>query len=173
MSITLRFVTVPGLTSDLIARGQLGVAFPTHVEALMPDGTLLGAHLRDGVQARPRDYDATTWYWQHYVQLPATDDQAAAFYQGLRSQVGKHYDSEGIAAMAAGALLGGIVRDWKAPDTWFCSELQAYELEQASIIGPLPVCASHVTPLMLYVACAAIVPAGIGPPETKAPLNGR
>ena len=49
--ITLRFVSSSDLVSRIIKGGQMGFGYQ-HVEALMPDGTLLGAHIQGGVQAR-------------------------------------------------------------------------------------------------------------------------
>jgi hypothetical protein len=154
-TLDLRFVTSRGVASDLIARGQLGCGFPTHVEVRLSDGRLLGAHLDGGVIIRPAGYDDDTLQAEHFVPLPCTDIQRDDALTFLDLQVGKHYDSVAIAALAAGAI-AGVPRDWREPDSWFCSELDAAALEAAGIFK-LPVGVNHVTPLMLYCAVAGRV----------------
>jgi hypothetical protein len=155
--ITLRFVTSKGIAADLIARGQLGVRFPTHVEWRMDNGSLLGAHLDGGVMIRPQGYDDATLETEHYVNVPCTDQQRADFVAFLTGQLGKPYDATAIAALAAGALTG-IERDWRSPDSWFCSEVDCTGFEQAHIIPALPVAAQIVTPMLFYCLCAMITP---------------
>lgn len=113
--ITLRFVT----GNDFISRGirlfEYGF-WATHVETLMPDGTLLGAHCRDGVQARPRDYDKGRFSKEAFVDIPATSEQTDGFHTFLRAQIGKSYDFK--------AILGIVMqRDWRDTKAWMCSEL--------------------------------------------------
>lgn len=62
--IVLRFVTGNSFVSAAIQRAEYGF-WASHVEALMPDGTLLGAHIDGGVQARPRGYRASTPSFLH------------------------------------------------------------------------------------------------------------
>lgn len=163
MPVTLRFVTDDSMISRLIRAGEYGDPFPTHVEALMPDGTLLGAHYDGGVQARAADYDAATWTMQHFVTLPCSDDQAHQFHDVLHSQIGKPYDLKVIEEIAAGAILGE--RNWRQADHWICSELQAWALEGPEIIFSLPVGVDHVTPRDLYLVCGALT--AIGKPQVR------
>ena len=57
--ITIRFVTCRDIVSAGIRGFEYGF-WASHTEALMPDGTLLGAHWQGGVLARPHDYDKGT-----------------------------------------------------------------------------------------------------------------
>jgi len=126
--ITIRFVTGHDPVSDGIRAFEYGF-WATHVEALMPDGTLLGAHAQGGVQARPNGYDKTEFTRELYVSIPATPAQTDAFHSFLRAQVGKPYDFRAIAGLA-------LQRDWQSEDSWFCSELQAAALCHCGVFPP-------------------------------------
>ena len=104
MSITLRFVSSSDIVSRIIRGGELGFLYQ-HVEARMPDGTLLGAHADGGVQARAADYDKT-YIQDLYVTVPCQPDAVATFHDFLRSQIGKPYDMKAIAEMADGFITG-------------------------------------------------------------------
>lgn len=135
-SITLQFVGSNDILSDTIKLFERG--WCSHVDAVMPDGMLLGARFSGGVAIRPPDYEAFPRKLQ--VHLPAEDAVAAAFYDALRSQLGKPYDVEAIAAFA-------FDRDWRATDHWFCSEIQAWALERAGYFPhPLAATDSTITP---------------------------
>lgn len=138
--ITIRFVTTAGdPVSEGIRRFEYGF-WATHVEALMPDGTLLGAHAEGGVQARPRDYDKGKFSQEMFLSIPATPAETESFHQFMREQVGKPYDFLGIAGLA-------LARDWQNPDAWFCSELVAAGLSHCGIFPPhLATEFNHVTP---------------------------
>lgn len=166
-SLSLRFVTSTGPASKLISRGQLGSSYPTHVEWRMDDGRFLGAHLEGGVMIRATDYDAQEWLRQQVIDVPCSDTQLAAAASFLRGEIGKSYDFDAIAAMAAGAMFG-LEREWRAPNSWFCSELIARALEVAGIVHPLPVNLNHVTPLMLYCVCGALT--NVGAPASRSLL---
>lgn len=116
--ITLRFVSHPGIFNWACSIAQYGWPY-THVETVMPDGTLLGA-MSDGVKARPSGYDAGKYLDEMYVHVSATPQQEAAYYAFLRSQIGKPYDTWAIISFYSKRQ----GRDWQAPDSWFCSELQ-------------------------------------------------
>jgi hypothetical protein len=115
--IRLRFVTCRDPVSATIRAFEYGF-WASHLEALMPDGTLLGAHFEGGVQARAHDYDARKFDREMYGSLPASAEMADKFHSFLSAQVGKPYDVEAIIGLVAR-------RDWQAPDSWFCSELIA------------------------------------------------
>jgi hypothetical protein len=107
----------------------------SHVDAIMPDGNLLGARSDvvgekpAGVQIRPPNYVAFDKV-QAYG-LPCSATQEIAFYTFLRGQVGKPYDEKAIVAF-------GLGRDWHNPDEWFCSELITAAVE-ASGFFPFPI----------------------------------
>ena len=137
--LTIRFVTCSDPVSEGIRRFEYGF-WATHCEALMPDGTLLGAHAEGGVKARPRDYDKSEFTRELYVSIPATPAQTDAFHSFLRAQVDKPYDFLAIAGLA-------LQRDWQNEDAWFCSELQAAALCRCGVFPPhLATEFSHVTP---------------------------
>ena len=145
--ITLRFVTSHGAVSAGIRAAEYGF-WASHTEALMPDGTLLGAHYDGGVQARPRDYDKGQFTREQFVTIPVADAVADRFHAFLRSQIGKPYDLEAIIAFVTR-------RDWQQPDAWFCSELQAAGLAacgwfEASLATEF----NHITPrdLLLIIS---------------------
>jgi len=141
--ITLRFVGGNDTIAELIRAGSYGY-WATHTEALMPEGTLLGAHFDGGVMARPRGYDADKFDREEYVQLVAIRSIEDAFHTFLRSQLGKLYDMEVIEAIAASALIGE--RDWRTPDSWICSELIAAALEACGWLPKLATDINHLTP---------------------------
>lgn len=162
--LVLRFVSHTDLATDAIARGQLGVRFPSHVEVVQPDGRLFGARIQGGVMSRAPDYDAMIWERQHIIHWPCTLGQLAAINSNLKSQDGKPYDTEAIVAMAAGAF-GGVQRDWRQADSWLCSELLPWSIE-GTLIHPLPVGVSHITPLAFYLIVGAMVQS-IGAPVRR------
>ena len=142
--ITLRFVGGNDTIAGLIRAGSYGY-WATHVEALMPDGTLLGAHWQGGVQMRLHDYDAGKFEREEYVEgLGWTRSTEDVFYTFLYGQIGKPYDMKVIEAIAASALIGE--RDWRAPDSWICSELIAAALEAAGWLPKLATDVNHLTP---------------------------
>ena len=145
--ITLRFCDGDSLVTAAIQRAEYGF-WVTHVEALMPDGTLLGAHIDGGVQARPRDYDKGHFKRELFVKIDATPDSCDRFHAFLRAQLGKPYDTSAIVAFIA-------ARDWQAKDSWFCSELQAAALVDCGwFASPLATEFNHITPrdLLLTVS---------------------
>jgi hypothetical protein len=145
--IVLRFVTGNSFVSAAIQRAEYGF-WASHVEALMPDGTLLGAHIDGGVQARTRDYDKGQFTRERFVNIDAAPDVCDRFHAFLRSQLGKPYDTTAIAAFVA-------ARDWQEKDSWFCSELQAAALVGCGwFTAPLATEFNHITPrdLLLIVS---------------------
>ena len=136
--ITLRYVTDNDVISASIRTFEYGY-WASHVEALMIDGTLLGAHADGGVQARLHDYDKGQFSKELYVVLPTTQAMDDKFYQFLKDQIGKPYDMRAIAALI-------LDRDWREPSAWFCSELIMAALEYCSWIPKLADDVTHITP---------------------------
>lgn len=154
-AVTLRFVTCSDLISHAIRGGEMGF-WASHVEALMPDNSLLGAHADGGVRARMRDYDKGQWTQELYVTLPCTDFQANAFREFLTGQVGKPYDMMAIGEMALGVLTGEAP-DWRASAAWICSALQTAALLAAGIIKSAPATVRLATPRDVLMMCAPLV----------------
>lgn len=135
--ISLRFVQGLGWGSQLIALVSDGHL--SHVDAIMPDGSLLGArsdsvglppgmpHGIDwsGVRRRPNPYEKVAVIVIY--RIDATAEQEAKFYGFLASQEGKPYDHLAILAF-------GFGRNWRDMDAWYCSELIAAALEFAGIL---------------------------------------
>lgn len=118
--IRIRFVDGRDVVAAGISAAEYGF-WAIHTEALMPDGTLLGAHWNGGVLARPRTYDTGTYTKDLIVEIGADQAMADKFHAFMREQLGKPYDIAAIAAFVAG-------RDWRDDNAWFCSELVAAAL---------------------------------------------
>jgi hypothetical protein len=71
-----------------------------HVDIEMPGGTLIGAHIEDGIRERSSDYQP--WALRIRVHIPATEAQRKAVYDYARSMIGTAYDVESIMGIAAG-----------------------------------------------------------------------
>ena len=162
--IRIRFVTGNDLISNAI-RAYEHDGWATHVEAVMPDGSLLGAHLDGGVMARAVDYDKGTRTRELIVELCEDDSHCALtgnvpqeiaripdrFHAFLRAQVGKPYDMTAIMGLA-------LNRDWREPESWFCSELQAAALEACGYLPKLAAADNHISPRDLLLVLSGRVP---------------
>lgn len=150
--ITLQFVGARGLASSIIER--FGAGSFSHVDAELPDGTLLGARSDSiggrppGVQIRPADYGLAGWRIKVKCHILASDIQEADFYDFLKAQEGKPYDKLAIFAFVIG-------RDWRDDSAWFCDELDAAGLERAKVIPDLYLPASKMSPTSLALALSA------------------
>lgn len=142
--ITLRFVTGNDLVSGVIRGGEMGF-WASHVEAVMLDGTLLGAHSNGGVQARPAGYDRGECRRELIVTIASTADEFATWEGFLRSQVGKPYDMTAIGEMALGTLTGEAP-NWKQSGAWICSALMVAGLLSAGILKSAPTTVRLATP---------------------------
>lgn len=133
-----------GLSSRAIAWFSAGHF--SHVDCILPSGGLLGARsdrigvVAPGVQIRPGAYEK--WKERVVMDLSAKPSEHSRFYEFLNSQLGKPYDKTAILGFATG-------REWRDPDAWFCSELQAAALE---VSGRCP---------DLYTPRAKVTPAGL------------
>ncbi len=145
--IRIRFVGGNNLISRGISAAEYGF-WAIHAEAVMPDGTLLGAHWDGGVKARPAGYDKGQYTRDLIVEIRTDQATADVFHAWLRSQIGKPYDIEAILAFVAR-------RDWQEPDSWFCSELIAAALVACKWFNRrLATEVNHITPrdLLLIVS---------------------
>lgn len=152
MTIRLQFSRQAGIASAAIA--WFSQSNFSHVDAVLPSGRLLGARhdkvggKPSGVEIRPTGYAKFALAVQFVI--PTTDEQANKFYHFLFDQIGKPYDSSAIWGFVTG-------RNWRAQDSWFCSELIAAALEHAGIFPPLYFAANKITPnaLALVVSTKA------------------
>jgi hypothetical protein len=100
MPIILRFVHCTDIVSNGIL-AETGGKY-SHVEAVTPDGKLLGAHASGGVMARPSNYDAGTFDRERFLLLTAADEaMAAKFYHYLDAVIGEPYDFGAIAGFVS------------------------------------------------------------------------
>jgi hypothetical protein len=142
--IVLQFASSDDPLSNAIKHFSRG--WPSHVDAVLDSGELLGARLDGGVAIRPADYEKFSRRLR--VFLPCSPVQEQAFYAFVRDQLGKPYDVPAIAAFIFG-------RDWRSDGSWFCSELQARALEVSKWLpNPLANAAAEITPrdLLLVVS---------------------
>lgn len=140
--IGLQFVATPAFSSNLIKVFERG--WCSHVDAILPDGSLLGARSDavggkpPGVQIRPANYEKWSTVQQLWFTTDVNEDHNWLAF--LTSQIGKPYDKLAILAFA-------MNRDWRAHDHWFCSELQAAALEACRFFpNPLSDVVNRVTP---------------------------
>ena len=148
--IRLRFVTCSDQISAVIRFAENFWA--SHCEAVMPDGTYLGAHADGGVAARPPDYDKGIWTQQLFLDLPCTDEQKAAHIRYLAKKIGEPYDAASIFGFVARA-------DQHTPNHIICSALQLMSLRQ---------------PEAPYLPYPVVVPAhGVSPRDLLMILSGR
>ncbi len=107
----------------------------SHVDLVLPDGTLLGARIDGGVKIRPNGYDHFTDILRLSVAsftplsraLEFSNPTAeAALYAWAHAQVGKPYDWSAILGV-------GLHRDWRDEGKWFCSELVYRAFEVAGL----------------------------------------
>lgn len=152
-AIVLQFVEGTGLGSGMIK--WFGHGSYSHVDCVLPDGTLLGSRsdvmsgAPAGVQIRPAGYvnkDAVD-----RVTLPATDDQERGFYSFMRSQIGKPYNKLGIFAFAVNA-------EWSSTGAWFCSQLVTAALQESGWLRELTEPPNKIDPDDLRLIISALVP---------------
>ena len=161
-SITLRFVSSNDLTSRIIRGAEMGFLYQ-HVEALMPDGSLLGAHIDGGVQSRDRNYDAGQYVQDLIVAIPCSDEQQEAFEAFLKAQIGKPYDLSALMEMADG-FITGEAPNWEHSAEWICSALITGAALQSTVSGNpgifrgAPATVRLATPRDVLCMVAALVP---------------
>jgi hypothetical protein len=153
-AIVLQFVGNNSFGSTLIEWFDHGQY--SHVDSVLPDGTLLGARddvilgVPAGVQIRPATY-VDSYPKIKQVSLPTTDEIAQAYYDFVRSQIGKPYDSTAIAAFIVG-------RDWINPLAWFCSELATAGLLASRFLLHKPSAPCYkIAPDDLLLICSTFV----------------
>ncbi len=123
VKLTYQFATEDSIASAII-RWYTWSPF-SHVDLVLPDGSLLGARLKGGVQIRQPGYAKFTKTARYCVEVE--EDQANMLYNIARLQVGKPYNTRAILAFA--------FEDY--PDaggaSWDCSELQIWLLFKIGI----------------------------------------
>lgn len=140
-AIRLQFSRQADIFSSIIA--WYGGAPFSHVDAILPDGNLLGARSDKqggkptGVQVRPPGY--AKFAAKVVFTLQCSDAQEGAFLDFLHKQIGKPYDKSAIL----GFMMG---RDWRQDGAWICSELVARAAEIATIMPYAYLAANKISP---------------------------
>jgi len=149
--ITLQFSAQNDLGSLII---ELGGAGPfSHVDIVEADGRLYGARsdvvggMPAGVQSRPPDYQK--FARRVRMSFSTTPAEEKTFWDFAYAQRGKAYDTTSILAFV-------LNRDWREPDSWFCSELATACLETAGICPPLYSPVNKIEPVTLAIVCSAL-----------------
>ena len=144
----LQFSAMSDAGSEAIKIFERG--WPSHVDLVLGDGTLLGAR-SDSVGGKPPGVQIRVANYQVFekierLSLRATAEQESGFLNFLEAQIGKPYDKLAIAAFA-------VERDWREDDAWFCSELAAAALESCGWFPkPLANTVNEITPRDLLLA---------------------
>jgi len=111
----------------------------SHVDFVMPNGDLFGAHPLKGVSRRAPGPVAR--------RLLLTADAPARVLEIAEGELGKPYD---YTAVFSQIIFG---RDWQRPDSWFCSELIAWCFQEAGFpLFPPHVTFSLITPRDLLLS---------------------
>lgn len=132
--ITLQFSAQNDIASWAIRRFTWSQY--SHVDLVLPDGSLLGARTAAGVSIAP----AHPCHRAARFTVDAPDEVLAI----AKGQIGKPYDWSGIFGMISRS-------DWQQPDQWFCSELVAWAFQQAGM--PLINAQTHrITPRDLLLS---------------------
>lgn len=150
-----QFVLGTDLSSKLIAWWGQSFGGWSHVDALLPDGTLLGARSDavggkpPGVQVRPADYARAKWTRRTIIELPCSAYEAATWEAFLRSQINCGYDKADILGLILGKPL-------MTSGHWICSALQLDALEVIGRIPKIPLTPQQCPPNMLAAMLQAL-----------------
>jgi hypothetical protein len=153
--ITLQFISASDFMGQAIE--WFTQAQVCHVDAVLPDGTLLGSQMNDGlggkpsgVQIRPASYVGGVHKAQ--VSLDVTDDQYAGWIEFMQEQIGKPYDLKAIAGFITHS-------NWRDDRAWYCSELHAAGLETIRFFPhPLAAPENKISPQHLFLLVSAFGP---------------
>jgi len=141
MTILLQLSTQSNLC-DAVIRFSTRSEY-SHVDFVLPNGDLLGAHPLKGVSRRAPGPVAR--------RLLLTADAPARVLDIAEGELGKPYD---YTAVFSQIIFG---RDWQRPDSWFCSELVAYCFEQGGApLFPPDVRFSRITPRDLLLSARLV-----------------
>jgi hypothetical protein len=144
--------------STLINWREMGKV--SHVEAVMPNGSIIAALIGEGVVRKPADYDKTSTS-QIFVDV-AMSSYALDLWMGyLESRLHRPYDMDAIVGIA-------LHLNWRQRGGFICSMLQTLALRQACTFPvPLSEPAHEVTPRDLLLMLSAHPSAKVHPVETR------
>jgi hypothetical protein len=158
MSIKIRFVTGDGVFSKIIRSAQMGF-WASHIESIQSDGTYLSAYASIGVQVMAKDYDKGSGektIEQAHMEIPCTPEQETAYWEFMKAQIGKTYDTKAIEAMAEGVFIGVELPPNLDAGCWICSSLHMYAFVKVGIIKICPVEARLVLPRDIFCALCSL-----------------
>lgn len=127
----------------------------TTVEALALDGGVVTRTLHD-LHARSGDWVALGWQPRDAESAQRSDDW-------LGNTLGARYDWTGAIGTAWAQM-----RDWQAPDRWYCSELSAMRAHKA---GALPL-SPYIRGVMPTACVDLLIAAGAVVLDREALLDG-
>jgi hypothetical protein len=160
----LRFVTTKRNVTGFLIRLRETEGPVSHVEAIMEDGSIIGAYSPGGVLRQPNDFDKTSTL-QIFVDLPMTAEMYAHWKEGLEYRIEQkwQYDQK--------AIFGFILFDGKLHDAHkvICSALQVDMLSHGHCKWWTRALAQKyhsIDPLTLLLMCQADERTIIHPPET-------
>jgi hypothetical protein len=121
---------------DLILSGQHAI------DLAVPDGSALGASDQGvhsacfkgnpcGVGIRPSEYQPFGLRRRMILET----DKATEIIAAAATQLGKPFDSSGLWDFVEDSFPGA--RDWRSADSWWCSELGIWSLEQGGFFPTL------------------------------------
>jgi len=152
--LRLQFVAASGLSSWLIERfGGTPEDEFSHVDIMLPDGSLLGARNESiggkppGVQIRKQGYDV--WRRRVVLALPVSAQAAAAAMRFGVAQIDSGYDQSAICGFI-------LDKNWHAKGKWICSAFATAYLQAAGFMRELIVEPQQVSPNGLALAFSAI-----------------
>jgi hypothetical protein len=159
-SITLQVVAGTGLLSDAIAWWGNGYHGFSHVDAVMKDGSLIGARddwitplgvpnarpILPGIQRRPPFYEK--WKRRATLTFLCTSKIAQEWAAWQEQGIGLPYDEDAILGMVFG-------RRWHAEGHWICSARQIDGLQTFGFIHRLRTPSQQITPDTVFnIGCA-------------------
>lgn len=150
--IAIQFVLGADWSSRFIAWYGQGYGGYSHVDAVLADGSLIGARsdriggVSPGVQHRPANY--ARWKRRTLVTFPHTEGAYPGWVSWLDRQIGAGYDKGDILGFILGVSL-------MQEGHWICSALQDAALEQKQLLPPTPIPPQQITPNSLYLMCIA------------------
>jgi len=148
-----QFVLGADLSSRLVAWYGQGYGGWSHVDAVLSDGSLLGARsdtikdIAPGVRIRPPNYEP--WTRAMVLTLKATPREDAAWESYLHSQIGHGYDKADIWGFILGKPL-------ESPGHWICSALQLNALQVIGRLHKLCITPQQCPPNMFSVILSTL-----------------
>ena len=141
----LRFVTTEKSTIGKLIRIGGNEGQVSHVEGVLADGSIVAAHLWEGVRHLAGNYDTTSTL-QILVDIPMSAEMYARWRAGLLKHVGYAYDWKAILGFA---FHNKALHD---PHALICSALQLDELRACGHYArPLAQAYHAIDPLTLLL----------------------